>query len=87
MTTEKGSTVYLQAVTMIDPAMGWVEIRAVPSARADLVAQQVELGWLTRYTLPETIILDRDNEFLAEFKTMVEHQDAYKGPYTITSSR
>ena len=44
MNTEKGSTVYLQAVTMIDPATGWVEIRAVPSARADLVAQQVELG-------------------------------------------
>ena len=29
---------------MIDPATGWVEIRAAPSARADLVAQQVELG-------------------------------------------
>ena len=73
MTTEKGSTVYLQAVTMIDPATGWVEIRAIPSARADLVAQQVELGWLTRHPLPETIILDRGNEFLAaEFKTMVE---------------
>ena len=45
MTTEKGSTVYLQAVTMIDPAIYcWVKIRAVPSAHADLVAQQVELG-------------------------------------------
>ena len=81
MTTEKGSTVYLQAVTMIDPATGWVEIRAVPSARADLVAQQVELGWLTWYPLPETIILDRGNEFLTEFKTMVE-QD-----YGITINR
>mgnify|MGYP000473878471 FL=1 len=78
MTTEKGSTVYLQAVTMIDPATGWVEIRAVPSARADLVAQQVELGWLTRYPLPETIILDRGNEFLAEFKTMVEQDYGIK---------
>ena len=33
---------------MIDPATGWVEIRAVSSARADLVANQVELAWLTR---------------------------------------
>ena len=72
MTTETGRVVYLQAVTMIDPATGWVEIRAVRSARADYVAQQVELGWLTRYPLPETVILDRGNEFLAEFTTMVE---------------
>ena len=41
MTTQSGKSVYLQAVTMIDPATGWVEIRAVPSARADLVANQV----------------------------------------------
>ena len=72
MTTEKGSTVFLQAVTMIDSATGWVEIRASPSARADLVTQQVELGWLTRYPLPETIILDRSNEFFDEIKIMVE---------------
>ena len=68
MTTENGRIVYLQAVTMIDPATGWVEIRAVPSDRADLFAQQVALGWLTRYPLPETAILYRGNEFLAEFK-------------------
>ena len=30
--TKNGNTVYLQAITMIDPATGWVEIRAVPSA-------------------------------------------------------
>ena len=28
---------------MIDPATGWIEIRYVPEARADLVANQVEL--------------------------------------------
>ena len=49
-----------------------MEIRAVRSARADYVVQQVELGWLIRYPLPETVILDRGNEFLAEFTTMVE---------------
>ena len=71
MKTKNGSTVYLQAITMIDPATGWVEIRAVPSARADLVANQVELTWLTRYPLPEKVILDRGNEFLAEFKELM----------------
>ena len=78
MTTETGRVVYLQAVTMIDPATGWVEIRAVRSARADYVAQQVELGWLARYPLPETVILDRGNEFLAKFTTMVEKDYGFK---------
>ena len=35
MTTKNGKTVYLQAGTMIDPATSWLEICAVPSARAD----------------------------------------------------
>ena len=56
---------------MIDPATGWVEIRAVPSARADLVANQVELAWLTRYPLPSKVIVDRGREFFKEFKTMM----------------
>ena len=29
---------------MIDPATGWIEIRSVPEARADLVANQEELA-------------------------------------------
>ena len=72
MKTKNGNTIYLQAITMIDPATGWVEIRAMPSARADLVANQVELAWLARYPLPEKVILDRGNEFLAEFKELIE---------------
>ena len=71
--TKKGHSVYLQAVTMIDPATGWVEIRAVPSARADLVANQVELAWLTRYPLPSKVIVDRGREFFAEFQTMMRN--------------
>ena len=67
--TKNGNTVYLQAITMIDPATGWVEIRTVP----DLVANQVELAWLTRYPLPTKVVLDRGNELLAEFKNMIEH--------------
>ena len=72
MTTTSGKKVYLQAVTMIDPATGWVEIRALPGARADYVSNQVELAWLTRYPLPNKIIVDRGNEFLAEFRTLID---------------
>ena len=44
---------------MIDPATGWIEIDSVPEARADLVANQIELAWVTRYPLPNEITVDR----------------------------
>ena len=72
MTTKNGKTVYLQAVTMIDPATGWIEIRTVPSARVDLVSNIVELAWLSRYPLPSQVVVDCGNGFLAEFKTMIQ---------------
>ena len=72
MTTKNRKTVYLQAVTIIDPATGWIEIHTVPSARADLVSNIVELAWLTRYPLPSKVIIDCGNKFLVEFKTMIQ---------------
>ena len=36
MITKSGKSVYLRAVTMIDPATGWI-----PSAKEDLIAYQV----------------------------------------------
>ena len=56
---------------MIDLATGWIEIRTVPSARADLIANQEELSWVTRYSLPNKVIVDRGNEFLAKFREMI----------------
>ena len=73
MTIKNRKTVYLKAVTMIDAATGWIEICTVPSARADLVSNIVELPWLTRrYPLPSKVIVDCGNEFIAEFKTMIQ---------------
>ena len=57
---------------MIDPATGWIEIRTVPSAGADLVSNIVELEWLTRYLLPSKVIVDCGNEFLAVCKTKIQ---------------
>ena len=59
MKCKKDKDAYLQAITMIDPVMGWIEILSVPEARADLVTNQVELAWLTRYPLPNKITVDR----------------------------
>ena len=72
MTTKSGKTVYLQAITIIDPATGWIEIRTVLSARADLVSNIVELAWLTRYPLPSKVIVDCGKKFLSEFKPMIQ---------------
>ena len=57
---------------MIDSATGWTENCTVSSTAADLVSNIVELVWLTRYPLPSKVIVDCGNEFLAEFKTMIQ---------------
>ena len=44
MRGNRDKDVYLQKITMVDPAIGWIEIRFVREARADLVANQVELA-------------------------------------------
>ena len=71
MKGKKDKDVYLQAITMIDPSTGWIEIGSVPEARPDLVANQVELAILTRYPLPNKITVDRGKELLGKFKTMM----------------
>ena len=57
MLGKKDKDVYLLAITMIDPATSWIEIRSMPEARANLVANQVELAWLTRYPVPNKIMI------------------------------
>ena len=43
----------------------------MPEARADLVANQANLAWLTRYPLPNKITVRSSKDFLVEFKTMM----------------
>ena len=56
---------------MIYQAKGYIEMRTVPSTRVDLVANRVELTWLTRYPLPSKVITDKRNEFLANFREVI----------------
>ena len=56
---------------MIGLATSWIELHIVPLVQADLVANQVELLWLTHYPLPNKVIVDRGNEFLSEFREMI----------------
>ena len=56
---------------MVDSATGWIEISAVPSARVNLVFNQVELAWFTHNPPPNNVTVDRENKFLAEFRGMI----------------
>ena len=49
----------LWAITMIDPATNWFEIKEIKTKRADVIANLVEQIWLTRYPWPTKVITDR----------------------------
>ena len=68
----------LWAVTMIDPATGWFEIKQVDNKESHTVSEAVEQTWLTRYPWPTNIILDRGTEFMGEFKRMIKEDYGIK---------
>jgi hypothetical protein len=45
----------LWALTMIDPATGWFEMREIPTKSADVVANVLEQAWLSRYPWPSKL--------------------------------
>jgi transposase InsO family protein len=61
----------LWAITMIDPATGWIEIKEINNKQADTIANVVEQVWLTRYPRPQVLNFDRGSEFMAEFAEMI----------------
>ena len=71
MKDKKDKDVYVQVITVIHQTTGWIEIRSMPEARADLVASQTDLARLTRYILPNRIIVYMEKKFLAELKSMM----------------
>ena len=68
----------LWAVTMIDPATGWLEIKDIKTKRADVVSNVIEKTWLTRYPRPSVITLDRGKEFMAEVTKMIKNDYGIK---------
>ena len=52
-------------------ARGWIESHYIPEARTDIGADQVELAWLTRYSLPNIITLHGGKQLLVEFAFMM----------------
>jgi hypothetical protein len=59
------------AVTMIDPATGWLEINEIPNQNAITIAETVEQVWLTRIPKPQILKFVGGSEFKAEFAAMI----------------
>ena len=51
-------------MTMIDPDTGWFDMSAIQSKTANIIANNTEHMWLTKYPRPTKVILDRSTEFM-----------------------
>ena len=56
---------------MLDPATGWFEMREISTKSADVITNELEMAWLSRYPWPTQMIFDRGNEFKAEVAKMI----------------
>ena len=65
---------HFQAVTMIDPATGWFEMKQTKTKQADEVANHIETQWLSRYPWPQQITFDAGPEFKAEFQKLIKEE-------------
>ena len=57
----------LNAMTMIDPATGWLEVHEIKNKTSDNISRILYQNWLTRYPRPKKIIFDNGNEFKSSF--------------------
>jgi hypothetical protein len=60
----------LRALTMIDPATGWFEVKDVPDYTANSTQAAFDEVWLSRYPRPEIIGFDGGSEFKQVFDEM-----------------
>ena len=62
----------LWVLTMIDPAMGWFNMTSIKTQSADIIANNLEQTWLSKYLWPTNIILDQGMKFTKEVIEMIE---------------
>ena len=60
----------LRALTMIDPATGWFEVKDVTSATAEECMNVFDDTWLARYPRPQYLGYDNGSEYNKEFEEM-----------------
>ena len=72
------------AITMIDPATGWLEIVPLETKRVDMIPNLVEQNWLTWYPQPDQVVYNCGTEFMTEFTIMIDQDyDITKNSITI----
>ena len=75
-------TFKLDALTMIDPATGWFELKEVRERTANIVAQSFDDAWLSRYPRPQEIGFDNGGENKGLFNTLIENYGMKRKPTT-----
>ena len=76
----KGKSLKLQALTMIDPATGWFEIKDVAKIDSDCCSAAFDDTWLCRYPRPQYLGFDGGKEFKLLFEEMRENYGMTKKP-------
>jgi len=59
---------------MIDPATGFFEIVEIGQKTTDIIANWLELHWLTRYPGPTEITMDKGKEFAREVSETLKNE-------------
>ena len=72
----------LDALTMIDPATGWFEIKELHSRTAEATADAFDDAWLTRYPRPQYIGFDNGGENKGIFREMTDNYGLKRKPTT-----
>jgi len=61
-------------MTMIDPATGFFNIVDIGQKTADVIANWLEIHWLSRYPWPTEITIDKASEFAAEVRDTLKNK-------------
>ncbi len=77
-----GKTHELRAMTMIDPATGWFEIKDIKRATAEEASAAFDDVWLSRYPRPQYIGFDNGGEFKNVFNEMSINYGLKRKPST-----
>jgi transposase InsO family protein len=75
---------FLLALTMIDPATGWIEIVEATNKSATSIQELFHNTWLARYPRPQFIVFDNGSigEFKQDFKQMCDNYGIKAKPTT-----
>ena len=78
----KNGTFTFDALTMIDPATGWFEIKEVTERTANMVAKMFDDCWLSRYPRPTYVGFDNGGENKGLFDVLMKNYGLKRKPTT-----